>query len=299
MDIALRVVLFVVVNALILVTLNIVVSVFGLNYYLNQYGIDYRMLALFSLAWGTGGAFLNLLISRWVAKVSLGVQVIDPHTTDPTLRLLVSTVHDLARKAGMKTMPEVGIYDSADLNAFATGPSSSRALVAVTTGLLSTMNRDEICGVLGHEITHITNGDMVTMTLLQGIVNAFVLFFSQALAFLLTTRDDDDGGRRVNFMYYIVQGLLQTVFMLLGSIVVAWFSRWREYRADKGGAALAGKVRMIEALEELQKRYEPISDPQAAPVQLLQINGHPSGLMKLFASHPPLEERIERLRKEA
>lgn len=293
-----RVGLFLVVNALVIVTISILTSLLGLNVYLTQYGIDYQSLAMFCLLWGSGGAFINLLLSRAIAKWSMGVQLIDPQTRDPGLRSIVEMVHDLARRAGMKHMPEVGIYDSPDLNAFATGPSQSKALVAVSTGLLSRMNRDEIAGVLGHEITHITNGDMVTMTLLQGVVNAFVMFLSRVLAFALTSRNDDEQ-RGPGFMYYIVQIALEVVFMMLGSIVVAWFSRWREFRADKGGAALVGRDRMVMALEELRRSYEPIVSAEAAPVQLLQINGHPSGLMKLFASHPPLEERIERLRSES
>lgn len=191
-------------------------------------------------------------------------------------------------------MPEVGIYDSPDLNAFATGPSSSMALVAVSTGLMSRMNRAEIAGVIGHEITHITNGDMVTMTLLQGVVNAFVMFLSRVVAFVLVNRDNE----RPGLMYYVVQIGLEILFMFLGSIVVAWFSRFREFRADKGGAKLAGRGSMIAALEELRRNYEPMPTTQAAAIQTLQINGHPTGLMKLFASHPPLEERIERLMKE-
>ncbi len=299
MEIGRRIFLFVVVNALILLTVNLLAAVFGVNYYLTSHGIDYRLLSIMCLLYGSVSSFISLLLSRWIAKSQLGVQLIDPNTNDPTLRFLVQTVYELARQAGMKTMPEVGIYDSADLNAFATGPSSSMALVAVTTGLLSRMDRDEITGVLAHEITHITNGDMVTMALLQGIVNSFVMFLSRVIAYAVTTlgRDEDDRGPGIAF--YVVQGILDVVFMFFGSMVVAWFSRWREYRADAGGAKLAGKARMIGALEELKRTYEPMVSAQASSVQLLQINGHPSGLMKLFASHPPLEERIERLRKQS
>lgn len=294
MEIGRRILLFVLVNGLVVLTMSVLLAVFGVTPYLTQYGLDYRSLAVFCLLWGFGGAIINLLISRAVAKWSMKVHVIDPSTTDPSLRSLLTMVHDLAQRGGMKTMPEVGIYDSPDLNAFATGPSSSMALVAVSTGLMSRMNRAEIAGVIGHEITHITNGDMVTMTLLQGVVNAFVMFLSRVVAFVLVNRDNE----RPGLMYYVVQIGLEILFMFLGSIVVAWFSRFREFRADKGGAKLAGRGSMIAALEELRRNYEPMPTTQAAAIQTLQINGHPTGLMKLFASHPPLEERIERLMKE-
>lgn len=289
-----RVVLFLLVNALVMITVSVIMAVLGIGPYLSSYGLDYRSLAVFCLLWGFGGSIISLLMSRAVAKWTMGVHVIDPSTQDQSLRALVTMVHDLARRAGMEVMPEVGIYDSPDLNAFATGPSSSRALVAVSSGLWSQMNRDELAGVLGHEITHIMNGDMVTMTLLQGVVNAFVMFLSRVLAFVLVNRDNE----RPGLMYYVVQIGLEILFMFLGSIVVAWFSRLREFRADKGGAKLAGRGSMIAALEELRRNYEPMPTTQAAAIQTLQINGHPTGLMKLFASHPPLEERIERLMKE-
>ncbi len=295
-----RVLLFLVVNALVIVSISILTAVLGVNSYLNQYGIDYRSLAIFCVLWGSTGAFINLLLSRAIAKWTMHVQIIDPNTSDPSLRTIVQMVHDLSRAAGMNDMPEVGIYDSPDLNAFATGPSKSMALVAVSSGLLSRMNRDEIAGVLGHEITHITNGDMVTMTLLQGIVNSFVMFLSRVIAFAVTSsRSNDEEYRGPGLLYYVVQIALEVVFMLLGSMVVAAFSRWREFRADRGGARLAGRDRMVAALEELRRNYEPMVTAEAAAVQTLQINGHPSGLMKLFASHPPLEERIERLMKES
>ncbi|MBY0549864.1 MAG: protease HtpX [Candidatus Obscuribacterales bacterium] len=289
-----RVVLFLLVNALVMITVSVLMAVLGIGPYLSSYGLDFRSLAVFCLLWGFGGSLISLITSRAMAKWTMNVHVIDPSTPDPSLRALVTMVHDLARRAGMEVMPEVGIYDSPDLNAFATGPSSSRALVAVSSGLWSQMNRDELAGVLGHEITHIMNGDMVTMTLLQGVVNAFVMFLSRVIAFFLVNRDNE----RPGIMYYVVQIGLEILFMFLGSIVVAWFSRIREFRADKGGAKLAGRGSMISALEELRRNYEPMPTAQASAIQTLQINGHPTGLMKLFASHPPLEERIERLMKE-
>jgi heat shock protein HtpX len=197
-------------------------------------------------------------------------------------------------------MPEVGIYESPELNAFATGPTKSRALVAVSTGLLNRMNSAEIEGVLGHEVTHIANGDMVTMTLLQGVVNAFVMFLARVLAFAAATalRGDRDDRRGSDFSYpifYITQFVLEIVFMIIGSMIVAWFSRYREYRADAGGARLAGRESMIQALEALRRAYD-LNDPSAQPaIQAMKISGGKS-FLQLFSSHPPLEERIARLR---
>lgn len=293
-----RIVLFLVVNALVVLTMSIIFSIFGIGTYLTPYGIDYQQLALFCALWGMGGSFISLLTSRALVKWTCGVQVIDPNTSDPSLRSLVQLVHELSRKANLPVMPEVGIYDSPDPNAFATGPSKSMALVAVSTGLLSRMNSGEIAGVLGHEVTHISNGDMVTMTLLQGVINAFVMFLSRIIAFAVTqTRGQDNEYRSPGFLYYIVQFVLEIVFMILGSMVVAWFSRWREYRADAGGAKLAGKQNMIAALDELRKTFELVNPHAQATVQTLQISSRPSGLMALFSSHPPLEQRIRRLQE--
>lgn len=293
-----RMFLFFLVNALVVVSMSVLMSVLGIRPYLSQYGLDIPSLAIFCVIWGSGGSFISLLMSRAIAKWSCGVQLISPDTNDPTLRQLINIVYDLARKAKLPAMPEVGIYDSPDPNAFATGPTKSRALVAVSTGLLSRMNRAEIEGVLGHEISHISNGDMVTMTLLQGIMNSFVMFLSRLMAFVLTSGRDRDEERGPGFMYYIVQFVLEIVFMMLGSMVVAWFSRWREFRADAGGAQLAGRQKMVAALQELQRTYELVDlSAKPATVQTLQISSKPSGLMKLWASHPPLEERIERLQK--
>lgn len=293
-----RIFLFLVVNAIVVASVSLLMNLLGIGYYLNQYGLDVRSLAIFCLLWGFSGSFISLLMSRAIAKMSCGVQLIDPNTNDPSLRRLLDIVYELSRKAGLPVMPEVGIYDSPDPNAFATGPSKSRALVAISTGLLSRMNVAEIEGVLGHEITHVSNGDMVTMTLLQGIMNSFVMFLSRLIAFVLTTDRDRDEARGPGFMYYIVQMVLETVFMLFGSMIVAWFSRWREYRADAGGAKLAGTGNMIAALQELQKTYELVGmSAKPATVQTLQISSKPSGLMRLWSSHPPLEDRIARLEK--
>jgi len=222
----------------------------------------------FCLVWGMGGAFISLAISRIMAKMMMGVKVIDPRQLhDPQLQWLVETVHRLARSAGISTMPEVGIYDSPEVNAFATGPTKNRALVAVSSGLLNRMGRDQVEGVLGHEVAHVANGDMVTMTLIQGVVNAFVMFLARAIAFAVAQsgrRDDNEGSSFSSGTYLIVQFVLEIVFMILGSILVAFVSRWREFRADHGGARLAGRDKMIAALEALRRNYELI-DTQAGP----------------------------------
>jgi heat shock protein HtpX len=195
-------------------------------------------------------------------------------------------------------MPEVGYYESPEINAFATGPSKNNSLVAVSTGLLTQMNRSEVEGVLAHEVAHIANGDMVTMTLIQGVVNAFVMFFARILAFAISNifRKNDDEGP--SFMVQMVATIvLEIVFSILGSIVVAYFSRWREYRADAGGAKFAGKENMIGALEKLRRTLDSANEPEAPKAMMsMKISSKPNGFMSLFSSHPPLEQRIEALK---
>ncbi len=292
-----RIFLFMAVNLLVVLTISLLLNVLGVKPYLTANGIDYASLMEFCLVWGMGGAFISLGLSRIMAKWMMGVRVIDPNTRDPELQELVQLVHQLARGAQLPAMPEVGIYDSPEVNAFATGPTKSRALVAVSTGLLTRMSKQDLEGVLGHEISHVSNGDMVTMTLIQGVVNAFVMFLSRAIAFALmqAMRGDRDErqGAGVGGLYFVVQFVLEIVFMALGMIVIAWFSRHREFRADAGGARLAGRDKMISALEALRRTVE-LVDPNAQPaVQTLKISGRRG---HLFSTHPPLEERIERLR---
>ncbi len=300
--------LFIAVNLLVMVTLYIVLSVV-LHFFPQLVGRRgtsnwLAYLAVFSLIFGMGGAFISLAISRMMAKWMMGVQVIDPNTNDPEARELVRMVHGFAKRAGLPAMPEVGVYESPDVNAFATGPSKSRSLVAVSTGLLHQMNRTETEGVVAHEIAHIANGDMVTMTLVQGIINAFVMFLSRVLAFLAAqalggNRSSDDDRQSVsNALIEMVLGIVfQILFTLLGSIVVAWFSRKREFRADAGGMLLAGKVQMIGALRGLQRIYDPqhAGGGVNAGMQSMQISGKAGGFMALFSTHPPLEERIAHL----
>jgi heat shock protein HtpX len=291
-----RIGLFLLVNILVVFTISMVLNLLGVRPYLTAYGLDYESLAVFCLVWGMGGAFISLALSRVMAKWMMGVQVISADVRDPELRSLVETVHQLARSAQLPALPEVGIYDSPEPNAFATGPTKSRALVAVSTGLLRSMNTEQVRGVLGHEVTHIANGDMVTMTLIQGVINAFVMFAARAIAFALTQSRDSEGRREGSQMsYYIVSMLLEVVFMILGSLVVAWFSRQREYRADKGGARLAGRDSMIHALQGLQRTFDVVANDASPTVQTLKISSHGGGLLALFSTHPPLEDRIARL----
>ena len=298
-----RIFLFAAVNMLVMVTISLLLNILGVKPYLSAQGIDYQALLAFCLIWGMGGAFISLAMSRMMAKWMMGVKVIDPQTRNPELQNLVQRVYRLARSAGLPKMPEVGIYESPEINAFATGPTKSRALVAVSTGLLHRMREDEVDGVLGHEVAHIANGDMVTMTLIQGVVNAFAMFLARIIAYAISmagSRDDREEGSAVGgFAYHMTVFVLEMVFMVLGSIVVAWFSRQREFRADQGGARLAGREKMVSALQALQRTYEMV-DPNTQPAtQTLKISSKGTGIFRFFSTHPPLEERIERLMRAA
>ena len=227
--------------------------------------------------------------------------MIDPNRASMQERSLLELVYGLARKSGLNVMPEVGIYDSPEVNAFATGPTKNQALVAVSSGLLQNMDRNEVEGVLGHEVSHVTNGDMVTMTLIQGVVNAFALFLSRIIAYaismFLSSRSDDEGaGYPGTMLYFFLTMIFDIIFTLLGSIVVAAFSRWREYRADTGGAKLAGKNNMIAALRRLQQATGEVKEDERAP-SLAALKISHKGVLALFSTHPPLEARIERLER--
>ncbi len=294
-----RIGLFLAVNVLVMVTISVILNVLGVKPYITQYGLDYESLMIFCLVWGMGGAFISLALSRVMAKWMMGVKVIPAETRDPDQRELLQTVHALARAANLSVMPEVGVYESPEVNAFATGPTKSRSLVAVSTGLLSRMKREEVRGVLAHEVAHIANGDMVTMTLIQGVVNAFVMFLARVIAFAITMtgRKDNEESQGTPFAFYAVQMVLEIAFMILGSMVVAWFSRYREFRADKGGARLAGRESMVQALESLKNTFESVDPSEQPAIQALKISSRPGGIMRLFSTHPPLEERIERLKR--
>lgn len=287
-----RIFLFLAVNALILLTVSIafqfVMSAFGLQF------SQQSTIFIFYGFLGMGGAFISLALSRVMAKMMMSVQVIDPQRAQGLERELVEIVYDLAKKARLPKMPEVGIYQSPEINAFATGPTKSRALVAVSSGLLQKMDRNEVEGVLGHEIAHIANGDMVTMTLIQGVINTLVLIIARLLAMAISQNFDERGRPAIQFGLYIG---LQLVLSLLGSLVVNYFSRQREYRADEGGARLAGKEKMLAALKALGTVYgaTPSKDDHQS-LATLKISGRPArSLSSLFATHPPLEERIQAL----
>jgi heat shock protein HtpX len=287
-----RILLFMATNIAIMVTLMIVLSILGVTGYITADGLDYTALAVFSLIWGFGGAFISLAMSRWMAKMAMGVQLVDGRTGHAELDWLHQTVEQLTRKAGLP-MPEVGIYESPEVNAFATGPSKRSSLVAVSSGLLRSMRREEVEGVLAHEVSHIQNGDMVTMTLIQGVVNAFSIFFSRVIANIIRQLVDE---RISTLVFFVATIVFDIVFSILGMMVVAWFSRAREFRADAGAAALSSRNNMIAALQRLQANQALVdnSQPQLAT---MKINGSRSGFMALMSTHPPLEQRIAALQQ--
>ena len=294
-----RIFLFLATNILIMVAITIVVNIVGLFFPGLMRGGMGGLLVM-CLIWGMVGSFISLQLSRWMAKRSLGIQLVDGNTRDPDLDWLHATVTRLSRDAALP-MPEVGVYDSPEVNAFATGPSKSRSLVAVSTGILRTMNHAEIEGVLGHELTHVGNGDMVTMALLQGVVNAFVMFLAQIIGWAVgqamsgRDREDNRGPSGMEWMIQMaVTMVMQVVLGILASTVTAWFSRRREFRADAGGARLAGRDKMISALRKLQSVHETL-DPRAGELATFKING--KSWVSIFSTHPPLEVRIEALER--
>lgn len=291
-----RMALFFTVNILVVTAISFILRILNVQPYLTKNGLDINSLATFCLIWGMVGSFISLFLSKSMAKWMMGVQIIDPETNDPSMKTLLKSVHDLAKRAGLSKMPEVGIYTSHEINAFATGRSKSNSLVAVSTGLLNQLNQDEIDGVLGHEIAHIANGDMVTMTLLQGIVNAFVMFLARLLAFAISRglQSKDREAKSSPFVYHMLVMGLEMALMIFGQLVVAKFSRYREFRADAGSARLGGRDKMIKALVAL-KNNKLLETPKSEAFQALQISAKPSKYLSLFATHPPLDERIKRL----
>ena len=291
----LRIALFIATNIGILVVLSIVFQLLGLEGILAENGTDLNLQALLvmSAVIGFMGSFISLFISKWMAKKTMGVQLIDPANPGSSdASWLISTVQRQARQAGIG-MPEVGVFDSADPNAFATGASRNNALVAVSTGLMRTMNQDEVEAVLAHEVSHVANGDMVTMALIQGVVNTFVVFLSRLVGFFVD-RVLLKNERGLGIGYFISSIIAQIVLGILASTIVMWFSRQREYRADAGAAKLAGSSKMVSALRSLQRS----ASGEALPEQMagFGISGKTkSGLAALFLSHPPLEDRIAAL----
>lgn len=288
-----RVVLFILTNLAIVFVLNISLQLLGFEPYLKQQGLNLNSLLVFAAILGFGGAFVSLLISKWSAKRMTGARVI---TTpgNATEKWLLETVHRQAQAAGIG-MPEVAIFETPDVNAFATGASRNNALVAVSSGLLQSMNRDEAEAVLGHEISHVANGDMVTLALIQGVLNTFVIFLSRVIGHTVD-RVVFKNERGYGVAYLVTTIVAELVLGILASLIVMWFSRQREFRADAGGAQLAGRQKMIAALQRLQQNaQQPHLQDQLAAFGIAGGMGH--GLKKLFMSHPPLEERIAALRE--
>jgi heat shock protein HtpX len=287
-----RILLFVVTNLAVMLVLGLAASLLGVNRFLTANGLNLGALLGFAALMGFGGAIISLLISKPMAKWTTGAKIIND-STDPTHRWIVGAVQNFSQKAGIG-MPEVAIYDG-EPNAFATGAFKNSALVAVSTGLLHSMSRDEVEAVIGHEVAHVANGDMVTMTLIQGVMNTFVVFLSRVIGYFVdkvVLRNNNDGP---GIGYYVTTIVLDIVLGVLAAVIVAWFSRQREYRADAGAAQLMGRKQpMINALARLGGL-----DPGELPksVANMGISSRPSGLMALFSSHPPIEDRIRVLQQ--
>ncbi|HBH29600.1 MAG: protease HtpX [Desulfofustis sp. PB-SRB1] len=283
-----RIILFLATNLAIIILLGIVMSILG---------VDTRStlgLLIFAAIFGMGGSFISLAISKWMAKKATGARVIE-QPANPTEQWLMDTVRRQAEKAEIG-MPEVAIYDAPDLNAFATGMKRDNALVAVSTGLLRNMNKDEVEAVLAHEITHVACGDMVTLTLIQGVLNTFVIFFARIVASVISNvlRGDEEGGGLGFLGYIAVTIVMELILGFFASLIVAWFSRKREFRADSGSAYLVGPGKMISALQRLKEYNEPSKLPEQ--IAAFGIRPRQGGLASLFRTHPPLDTRIEALR---
>ncbi len=290
--------LMLLVNFGILLTLSFVLRVTGLERYLAANGMGYQGLAIFCMIFGMGASFISLLLSKRLVKWRMKIQLVDSTHINPDARRLFEMVRHLSLKAGLPKTPEVGIYESPEVNAFATGASKDDSLVAVSTGLIAAMKWEEVEGVLGHEIAHIANGDMVRMTLLQGVMNALVMFVSRIAAQIVLSamRGDRDERRGGNFfMHFMIVQLFEVVLGLFGMIVVNSYSRYREFRADQGGADLAGRQKMISALQALQTRIEFVDKGRPDLATMKISSGRTGVLSKLFSTHPPLSERIAAL----
>jgi heat shock protein HtpX len=288
-----RILLFLATNIAVLVILSIVANLLGVGNFLDKNGLNMTSLLVFAAVFGFGGSFISLAMSKWMAKRLMGAKVITNPGTAAEI-WLVDTVKKLAMASNVG-MPEVAIFDSPSPNAFATGMNKNNALVAVSTGLLRSMNKEEIEAVLGHEMSHVTNGDMITLTLIQGVVNTFVIFLSRVVGYFVDTVIlKNEKGRGLGFVITTIAA--QIVFGVLASIIVFWFSRKREFIADAGGAKLAGTQNMIAALERLK---EGVAEPLPDQMSAFGINGKPSkhNLALLFMTHPPLDDRIEALKK--
>ncbi len=291
-----RVLLFLTTNLAIVVVLGTILNLLGLNQFLTESGIDPVSLLIFTAVFGMGGSFISLAMSKWIAMRSTGARVIDSPRNSAE-QWLVDTVRRQAKGAGIG-MPDVAIYDSPDPNAFATGAKRNAALVAVSTGLLQNMEADEVEAVLGHEVSHVANGDMITLALIQGVVNTFVMFLARVVGYFVDSalRGNQDNRGGVGPGYFLTTIVAELVLGFLASTIVFWFSRQREFRADSGGAKLAGREKMVGALRRLQQMQQ----PSALPAEMKAFGIHGSlgeGLKRLFMTHPPLEERIRALQQ--
>ena len=284
-----RIVLFLLTNLAIVFLLNITLRLFGVDRIFDQNGINYTGLLILSLVIGFGGSFISLAMSKWSAKWMTKARVITQPSNEME-RWLLETVAAQSKRAYIG-MPEVAIYDAPEINAFATGMNKNASLVAVSTGLLEKMTRDEIEAVLGHEVAHIANGDMITLALIQGVVNTFVVFLARVIGYVVDSAINK-GRRGPGIGYWVTTIVAEIVLGILASTIVMWFSRQREFRADEGGAFLAGRDKMVMALRRLQSAYEPSSLPKQ--MQAFGVSGNAS-ISRLFMSHPPLSERIEAL----
>jgi heat shock protein HtpX len=288
----LRIALFLGTNLAIVMLISVTFRLLGVEGLLMENGVDLNLntLLIYSAVIGFSGSLISLFISKWMAKRSMGVQLIE-QPANATERWLVDTVSMQANRAGIG-MPEVGVFDHASPNAFATGWNKNDALVAVSTGLLQQMNRDEVEAVLAHEVSHVANGDMVTLSLIQGVVNTFVVFLSRIIGHTID-RVVFKTERGYGPAFYIVSMIAEFVLGILAMTIVMWFSRWREFRADKGGADLAGQSKMIAALKRLQQAH----DPEPMPEEMAAFAISAGKVQKMFASHPPLEDRIAALER--
>tara|TARA_R110001592_G_scaffold66617_2_gene204588 strand:- start:30718 stop:31614 length:897 start_codon:yes stop_codon:yes gene_type:complete len=289
-----RIILFLATNLAIVLVASITLSLLGVGSYMTGQGLDYNNLLIFSFIFGMAGSVVSLLLSKFMAKRSMGVQLIEqPQNADQ--QWLYSTVKELANKANIG-MPEVGVFNSAQANAFATGWNKNNALVAVSTGLLNKMNREEVKAVLGHEIGHVANGDMITLTLIQGVVNAFVMFFARIIgSFIDRVVLKNENGYGIGF--FIATFVAEIILGILASTIVYWFSRRREYRADIAGAELVNPAAMVSALARLKAEYEQPSDMPTEMVAFGISGELKNSLGGLFMSHPPLDMRIAALRQ--
>lgn len=279
---------FILTNVLVVTTIGIILKVFNVQPYMTAYGVNYTSLLIYCFIWGMAGSFISLLLSRFMAKMTMGMKPLDQN--DAEYGWVVQRVYQYAKVAGISTMPEVCVYNSPEVNAFATGPTRNRSLVAVSKGLIQAMSREEVEGVIAHEVAHIENGDMVTMTLIQGVVNAFALFLAKIVSMALSNNKDRRG-----WMDFMIQQALYMFFSFLGMFVISAFSRWREFRADAGGARLAGRNKMIGALEKLQSNYNRVDNGNAS-LATMKIAGLPK-FTQLLSTHPTLESRIDALKK--